>query len=1005
MSWLAPNTVVGSGQTPPPVRRAHRADAPPTQTASSGSDSEEPSGSGSASGPGSGSGSGEGPGARSRAEVIRERIAALPGIDPAWSRVVTATDADGVTRAWHLLDTGTSTQNSARKTILAVHGNPTWSYLWRRLLAKPPPGWRVVAVDQLGMGFSEHPRGDLAHPRTLEQRIADLTALTHALDLGERVVVAGHDWGGLVAVGWALAHRDRLVGLVLANTTVFHDFSGGLPGPLRFATNPALLRTACVQTPAFVRAATAVSSPRPPAEVRAAYALPYPDAASRSFVGQFVADIPARPGHPTLTAFMRLADGLADLARLDVPALLLRGPKDPVFGEAHLRDLRARLPRADVHRYEGASHLVLEDAPRCAADIAAWVRTRVDGAPGDGADDQPTDPPSASTSDLSASDPAARTGRPQLPPWSVGTSTQPWERLSRAAEQDPDRLCVAEVASGRRATYAQVEADVQAIALGLRDAGVRHGQRIGVLVEPGVDLTTVIYAAWRLGAVIVVADAGLGASAMGRALRGAGTDHVIGIPKAIAALPALRIPGTRFLSGELPAAAQRALGVAATLDELRATGARLAAQGATLPQVVTGDADAAVLFTSGATGPSKGVVYTVDQLRAQIGGFGHIYGLSDGDRLVAAFAPFALYGPALGIGAVVPDMLVTAPATLTATALADAVMAADATSVFASPAALRNVHRTAGELDEPRRAALATVRVVMSAGAPVPAALLRELTALFGQASLHTPYGMTECLPVSDITLDDIEQLTADGDGVCVGRPLEGVELAVAPLPASPDSPDGALTGEPGITGEICVRAAHVKDRYDQLWATEHAAADRPAGWHRTGDVGHLDEQGRLWVEGRRTHVVHTADGPFTPVGLEQRVEQLPGVASAAVTGVGPVGTQEVVVVIVREDPDKTGEPDKTGQPDKTSEPASEPASRAHRLRSALRKRTQQRAVNVVVEPALAAAVRALSPRPVAAVLAVDAMPVDIRHQSKIDRSRLAGWAQRVLRGEKVGTP
>nr|WP_218881017.1 alpha/beta fold hydrolase [Kineosphaera limosa] len=934
-----------------------------------------------------------GPEAVSRPEAIRRRLTGMPGLDPAWSRVVRAPDADGVPRAWHVLDTGAAQPARAESahaeseraapaaggTILAVHGNPTWSYLWRHLLAAPPPGWRVVAVDQLGMGFSEDPRGDLTHPRTLRQRIDDLTALTEALDLGPSVVVAGHDWGGLVAAGWALAHRERLSGLVLANTTVQHDFSQGLPLPLRFATRPGLLRAACVSTPAFVAAATAISSPRPEADVRAAYAAPYPDAQSRSFVGQFVADIPARPGHPTGVTFLELADGLGSL---DVPALLLRGPKDPVFSEAHLRDLRARLPHADVHRYEGASHLVLEDAPRSAQDIAAWIRTRVEGHANGSTRDDTTDD---STKDVEGRASAAESTRPELPPWAVGTSTHPWAELTRAAREDPDRLCVAEVATGRQATYAQVEDDVQAVALGLAQEGVRPGQRVGVLVEPGIDLTVVIYAAWRLGAVVVVADAGLGAAAMGRALRGAGTDHIIGIPKGIAALPALRIPGARFLAGELPAPARRALTVRATLDELRACGARLRSQGATLPEVVTGDADAAVLFTSGATGPSKGVVYRVDQLRAQIGGFGHIYGLTAGDRLVAAFAPFALYGPALGIGAVVPDMKVTAPSTLTAAALAEAVLAADATSVFASPAALRNVQRTRDDLTQQQRAALAGVRVVMSAGAPVPAALLRALLELFPQADLHTPYGMTECLPVSDITLAQIETLI-EGEGVCVGAPLAGVELAVAPLPDDVGAPDGALTSEPEVTGEICVRAAHVKDRYDQLWATQHASADQPPGWHRTGDVGHLDGQGRLWVQGRRAHVVHTAEGPFTPVGLEQRVEALPQVDSAAVTGVGPAGTQGVVVVIVP-------------NPDDDQRGSSTPGRRLPRIG------TQQRAMPVLADPEVAAAVRACTARPVAAVLQVAAMPVDIRHQSKIDRTRLGRWAEMVLSGGAVGTP
>ena len=317
-------------------------------------------------------------------------------------------------------------------------------------------------------------------------------------------------------------------------------------------------------------------------------------------------------------------------------------------------------------------------------------------------------------------------------------------------------------------------------------------------------------------------------------------------------------------------------------------------------------------------------------------------------------------------------MDVTAPGTLTAAALADAVAAVRATVVFASPAALRNVVATAADLTDEHRAALGGVRLLMSAGAPVPASLLRAVREVLPHADAHTPYGMTEALPVADISLSGLEA-AGPGDGVCVGLPVEGVSVAVSPLAA-----DGSSEADPvttaGLTGEICVRAAHVKDRYDRLWATERASA-RTTGWHRTGDVGHLDERGRLWVEGRLVHVVTTPDGPVTPVGVEQRVEALDAVAAAAVVGVGPAGTQQVVVVLV-----PTG--DAPGA-------ATDEASAARPLAGA----------------ALAAAVRAAAGVPVAAVLVTRALPVDIRHASKVDRARVARWADRVLAGGRVGHP
>ena len=306
------------------------------------------------------------------------------------------------------------------------------------------------------------------------------------------------------------------------------------------------------------------------------------------------------------------------------------------------------------------------------------------------------------------------------------------------------------------------------------------------------------------------------------------------------------------------------------------------------------------------------------------------------------------------------------PGALTAAALADTVAAVDATIVFASPAALRNVVATASELDAARRAALRRVRRVVSAGAPVPASLLHAVRAVLPNATPHTPYGMTEALPVTDVALAEIDA-AGPGNGVCVGHPLPGVDIAVVPLAPGPEVFSAVLTREPGMTGEISVAAPHVKDRYDQLWAVQRGSAREP-GRHRTGDVGHLDTEGRLWVEGRLVHVIATAAGPVTPVGIEQRAEAVDGVASAAAVGVGPVGTQQAWSLSC---------------PSRGPRPAAPP--------------------RLLAAAPLTDAVRAAANVPVAAVLVADALPVDIRHAAKIDRTRVAGWAERVLAGERAG--
>src|SRR5690348_5271369 len=216
------------------------------------------------------------------------------------------------------------------------------------------------------MGWSER----LPAPRSLRQRVADLGDLTEAMGISGPVVTVGHDWGGVLSLGWALQHQQDVRGVILANTAVAMPDGDLGPVLIRLASAPGVRATVTVGTPAFVRAATALSRPALPADVRRAFAAPYRSPGRRRSVGDFVADIPFSPAHPSRPAQEAIAEGIRSL---DVPALLLWGPRDPVFGERYLADLRGRLPQAQLHRFERASHLLPEDAPEYAAVVSRWV--------------------------------------------------------------------------------------------------------------------------------------------------------------------------------------------------------------------------------------------------------------------------------------------------------------------------------------------------------------------------------------------------------------------------------------------------------------------------------------------------------------------------------------------------------------------------------------------------------------------------------------------------------
>ena len=832
----------------------------------------------------------------------RRRTAPLPlaaewerwGVDSNWSRFVDVCGHDGVRRRWHVLERVPASKPIG--TIVCVHGNPTWSFLWRSFLAQMGDRYRVIAVDQLGMGFS-----DRCGPRRYADRVKDLDDVISALDISGSIILAGHDWGGAMVMGWAVAHPERTERLVLCNTGI--AIPKGTRGPNIIRLASAMTCFIGHHTRTFVDGTLALSRGRVSSAAREGYRAPYRRARSRHAVGEFVADAPFNDRHPSAAALSAVAESVRSLT---CPVLLVYGAKDPVFSDAFADDLAERMPQAQRHRFALAGHLVIEEQ-----DVAAMVDRWL------------------------AAGSSVDSGHAELV-----TYEPVWSGLM--ARRADDSVAFIDGGTGKRITFRELAQRVELVSAGLRARGVAPGDRVAVLIPPSIDLVVVIYACWRAGAVTVVADRGLGLRGLGRAVRSARVQFAMGPGRALAAAAALR-----WCPGAVPIDVS-------TLPQLEAHSVGLA-----LPDGPGADDPAAVLFTSGATGPAKGVRYNHGALAAQRDALRVAYNITSQDRLVAAFAPFALYGPALGIASATPDCDVTKPGSLMAAVLSDIVKALDATLAFGSPAALANVLATSK-----RTAPMPGLRLVMSAGAPVPAETLRALRPLAPNARFHTPYGMTEALPVSDIELADIEAAEQTGDetgGVCVGRAVPGAEIMIAPLLGAAGVPVRPIVA--GTTGDILVRSPWLSSGYDRLFRTENDARpidDAALVWHRTGDVGHLDVDGRLWVEGRSVHVIHTADGSVTPVPIERRVEKALDLSRSAAVGVGPLGCQQIIVVIEATGGDGLAT---THQADR---------------------------------------VRAATAQPIAAVLRRKALPVDIRHNAKIDRTAVAQWASDVLAGRSA---
>ncbi|NMO93026.1 fatty acid CoA ligase family protein [Actinomycetospora sp. TBRC 11914] len=504
--------------------------------------------------------------------------------------------------------------------------------------------------------------------------------------------------------------------------------------------------------------------------------------------------------------------------------------------------------------------------------------------------------------------------------------------------------------STRTVSFGALARRVTAAASGLLAAGIGPGTRVALLVPPTADFFVLAYALVRVRAVPVVVDPGIGLGRVRDCLGEAAPEAFVGIATAHLARRALGwCPSARVAvtAGPVPVPGT------VSLRRVEREGSR---RGPRAPLPRPDGVPAAILFTSGSTGPPKGVEHHEDGLLAQAGLIRDLYGLGPGDVSLATFPPFALFGPALGMTTVVPRMDPTRPAKVVPARLVTAARRSGATVMFGSPAVLDRLGRGA-----PAGTTLPALRQVVSAGAPVPRDTQRRVLALLGPgARVHTPYGATEALPVTTIASDEL--LALPDDGICVGRPVPGVDVALM-RPA--DGPVAALTPDrlvgAGEVGEVVVRGPVVSPAYADRPDATAAAKVRWDGRlaHRTGDLASRDDDGRLWFAGRVTHVVHTADGPLHSVPCEEVLNHHPAVRRCALVGVGPAAARSPVVVVEM--------------------------LPGHRLDSEVAGELR----------ALAAA----DPRTatIEVFLAHPGLPVDPRHNSKIDREALGRWAAREL--------
>lgn len=542
-------------------------------------------------------------------------------------------------------------------------------------------------------------------------------------------------------------------------------------------------------------------------------------------------------------------------------------------------------------------------------------------------------------------------------------------RLKTVASLMPSAISIAEpegpvqsdgARSYRIRTFEALDRGSDDIAKGLSEWGVKPGMRIVMLVPFSGLFIEIVFALLKAGVVVVLIDPGMGRKHMIRCLSEAKPDGFFAVSKAQAIR---KILSRRFRRAKWNVTVgRRWFWGGKTLEQICSMGQKSERESSLISRSQRDEA--AIIFTTGSTGPPKGVLYTHGTFHSQIDRIRERYDIHRGSRDLACFPLFGLYDAVMGVTTVIPDMDPTRPADVNPKRLIEAVEQWEIDQAFGSPALWNRVVRwaQANKIERP----FPTLKRVLSAGAPVPADTLTQLRGLIHEeADIVTPYGATEALPIASIesrqVIAETGPASEKGKGTCVGNRFDGVHWKVIEIDDGPIRSLAETTElERGKIGELMVSGPMVTKEYvvrsDQN--SIHKVTDGEVVWHRMGDVGYLDSQDRFWFCGRKAHRVITSGRTLFTVPCEAIFNTHPYVYRSALIGIGERGSQIPVILIEL-------------QPDAQNLASGEREALIEELKVLGARNPQTRRIERIE-------------------IRNAPLPVDIRHNSKIFREQLA---------------
>lgn len=538
------------------------------------------------------------------------------------------------------------------------------------------------------------------------------------------------------------------------------------------------------------------------------------------------------------------------------------------------------------------------------------------------------------------------------PPTSANISRHLFER----AALHPDQVAL-KVPRGRNAkgeidyltlSFRELAVEVDAWSQRFTRAGIRPGDRTLVMVRQGLPLIASVFALFRIRAVPVIIDPGMGLKSFLACVKQSQ-------PKALVGIPLARVL-SRFARNAFSTVTVRVPASGSLTSRLTRPNSKIAAEKLPVVTSFSGPRElAAVLFTSGSTGKPKGVCYDHGMFEAQVKLIRDAYAIEPGEIDLPLLPIFALFNPALGMTTIVPEIDPRRPAAVDAAKIVQAIRQEKVTNSFGSPTLWRKI----GEYCVEQSITLPSLRRVLCAGASVPASLWESSLTWMPNAELHSPYGATEALPVS--TVSEKEMRGLHGAGTCVGRPLAQNIVKIIAISDGPIATTAKMQElGPDQIGEIIVTGPSVTKTYD---AAPEATADAKISdlverkvWHRMGDCGYIDGDGRLWFCGRKVERVETSEGTLFTEPCERVFRTHPSVKRCALIGLGPPGNQRPAMVV-----------------ETTATREAERKALAEALR--------------------VTALSHFATRRISRFYFRTQFPVDVRHNAKIHRLTLARWA------------